>query len=114
MVKFVAVFGGGLDPEQPGISGNFLYMVDVETGKALYKRELAGAVPSEPAAVDTDQDGILDTLYVGTTGGLLYKVDLRSRRASTPTSGQVDDLVAVGAVPDLRHRGPRDLLPARP
>lgn len=96
-VKFVAVFGGGLDavykqePVDPSTgaarepSGNFLYMVDVETGRILYKRRLdlvAGATipasaPSEPAAVDTDQDGFLETVYIGNTAGYLYKADLR-------------------------------------
>lgn len=77
--KFVAIFGGGLDPERkrdPVQGGNWLYMVDVETGKVLYKRELEGSAPSTPAAVDTDQDGVLDTVYLGTVKGLLYKVDL--------------------------------------
>jgi len=77
--KFVTIFGGGLDPERKRAAvqgGNWLYMVDVETGDVLYKRELVGSAPSPPAAVDTDQDGILDTAYIGTVKGLLYKVDL--------------------------------------
>jgi hypothetical protein len=86
--KFVAVFGGGLDPERkhdPVQGGNWLYMVDIETGKVLYKRELEGSTPSTPAAVDTNRDGLLDTVYIGTVKGLLYKVDL-----STPVP-LVDD-----------------------
>ena len=97
--KHVAVFGGGLDPDykrQPvdpdtgetnPWSGNYLYMVDIETGKIIYKRNLdyrseAGTliepamVPSEPAAVDTDFDTYLDTIYIGTTAGIMYKVDI--------------------------------------
>jgi hypothetical protein len=35
-----------------------------------------GAAASDPAAVDTDQDGYLDRIYIGTTGGFLYRVDL--------------------------------------
>ncbi len=77
--KFVTVFGGGFDPEHPIDAGNHLFIVDVETGKPIYKRALTGGVPSEPAAVDTDQNGILDTIYVGTTAGLMYKVDLTGR-----------------------------------
>lgn len=77
--KFVAVFGGGFDPEHPLDAGNHLYIVDIETGRPIYKRALVGAVPSEPAAVDTDQNGVLDTIYVGTTAGLMYKVDLTGR-----------------------------------
>ena len=77
--KFVAVFGGGLDSERkrdPVQGGNWLYMVDVETGEVLYKQELEGSAPGAPAAVDTDRDGVLDTVYIGTVRGLLYKVDL--------------------------------------
>jgi hypothetical protein len=86
----VAVLGGGMDPwvvdkSQPQ-RGDFLYMIDVETGKVLYKRKLCsphggscptgGAAASDPAAVDVDQDGYLDRVYIGTTGGFLYRVDL--------------------------------------
>ncbi|MBW8876447.1 MAG: hypothetical protein JF614_15880 [Acidobacteria bacterium] len=78
--KFVAIFGGGMDvPNKSNPkSGTWLYMVDVETGQTLYKRALEGAVPSDVAALDVDLDGILDTLYIGTTKGFLYKVDLKT------------------------------------
>lgn len=87
----VAVFGGGMDPDAPDKSqperGDWLYMADVETGKVIYKRRLCspyvsgscatgGAAPSDPAAVDTDQDGYLDRIYIGTSGGYLYRADL--------------------------------------
>ncbi|HEV8581518.1 MAG TPA: PilC/PilY family type IV pilus protein [Thermoanaerobaculia bacterium] len=78
--KYVVVVGGGFDPDHKTApssgSGNWLYMIDAETGKAIYKRQLDGAVPSEPAAVDTDQDGFLDRIYIGTTNGKMYRVDL--------------------------------------
>lgn len=82
---FVAVVGGGMDvankvlsaPVNPfNASGNWLYMIDVETGEAIYKQRLIGAAPSEPAAVDTDGDGYLDRIYIGTLAGFLYRVDL--------------------------------------
>jgi hypothetical protein len=104
VVKYVAIFGGGMDAEfkrnqfppvsGPSIdpltgdaltpSGNFLYIVDIETGETIYKRRLDGidglpaSVPSEPAAVDTDQDGLLDRIYIGTTAGYLFKVNIGS------------------------------------
>jgi hypothetical protein len=76
--KHVVIFGGGMDPQKaapPTESGNFLYMVDIETGEAIYKRRLDGSAPSEPAAVDTNLDGYIDTIYIGTTAGFLYKAD---------------------------------------
>lgn len=81
--KFVAIFGGGMDAENKlsPKSGTWLYMVDIETGKAIYKRGLVGAAPSDPAALDVDLDGYLDTVYIGTTGGYLYKVSIGSPAA---------------------------------
>ena len=79
--RWVAVFGGGFDEDAllgGAGAGSFLYMVDVATGEILYKEELDGMAPSDPAAVDSDQDGYLDRLYIGTTAGTLYKVNLRS------------------------------------
>jgi Tfp pilus tip-associated adhesin PilY1 len=90
VAKFVAVFGGGLDATGSG-KGQFLYMVDVETGRTLWKRSVIGAVPSEPAAVDTDRNGVLDTLYVGTTAGYVYKVDLSQPADLDDASGRVED-----------------------
>lgn len=79
--KYVMIVGGGFDssgktaPKAPS-RAYWIYMVDVETGKAIYKRPLEGIVPSEPAAVDTDQDGALDRIYVGTGSGKIYRIDL--------------------------------------
>jgi len=64
-------------------------------------------VPSEPAAVDTDQDGYLDRLYVGTTAGLMYRIDMTSDTSGnfpvltdTPVRG-IDNLTyTVKRVPD--------------
>ena len=78
--RFVAIFGGGLDPADDAV-GNFIYMVDVETGKTLYKRATKAAVPSQPAAVDSDRNGYLDLVYVGDVDGHLYKINM----AETPT-----------------------------
>ncbi len=79
--KYVVIFGGGLEHSDPTIpyfsqGGNWLYMVDIETGKTLYKRQLDGSVPSAPAVADLNQDGYTDTVYVGTTTGYMYKVDM--------------------------------------
>jgi Tfp pilus tip-associated adhesin PilY1 len=79
--RWVAIVGGGIDPSgkhqvDPN-RGNWVYMIDLETGRAIYKREVEGQVP-EVAAVDANQDQYIDTLYFGTTVGRMYKVDLSS------------------------------------
>lgn len=86
--KFVAIFGGGMDAESKVSPqrGNWLYMVDVETGAAIYKRQLLGAAPADPAVLDVDLNGYLDTIYIGTTAGILYKVDIRSPATLEPVT----------------------------
>lgn len=76
--KFVAIFGGGMDADNKTSPkrGNWLYMVDVETGQTIYKRALVGSAPSDAAVLDKDQDGYLDTIYIGTISGYMYKVDI--------------------------------------
>jgi len=87
--------GAGPRPSTFDIQGNWIYMVDVETGAVLYKRQLcspyrsnavgnpanpcvpAGSVPSAMAVVDTDLNGYVDRLYVGSTGGYMFRVDLQ-------------------------------------
>lgn len=108
--RFVAIFGGGMDVEnkfhdwrgaapQPDTRrGNWLYMVDIETGQVLYKQSLEGAAPSEPSAVDTDGDGYLDRIYIGTLAGFLYRVDL----------GPEDDALPAPADTDVRVWDPVD------
>jgi hypothetical protein len=92
--KYVAIFGGGMDDTptksaefSPG-QGDWLYIVDIETGTPLYKRQLfrtdgagnvlgtGGSAVAETAAVDTDRDGYIDRIYVPTLAGLVYRVDL--------------------------------------
>ncbi|MCP4202629.1 MAG: hypothetical protein GY769_11925 [bacterium] len=128
---YVAVFGGGLDPDFKRnpvgnqVSGNFLYMVDIETGKMVYKRRIdktkffsvvtaPASTPSEPAAVDTDQDSYLDTIYIGNTAGYLYKVDISEPVAletgvtaqnwarNNPTTGSPPRLETVDRITDPR------------
>jgi len=71
-------------------------MVDMETGQAIYKRRLVGAAAADPAAVDVDLDGYLDVIYIGTTSGFLYKVNL-----STPLELKSVKLPKGSALPAL-------------
>ncbi|HTG32842.1 MAG TPA: PilC/PilY family type IV pilus protein [Thermoanaerobaculia bacterium] len=96
--KFVAIFGGGMDADNKlsPKRGNWIYMVDVETGKTIYKRKVVGAAAADPAVLDTDLDGYLDTIYMGTTAGFVYKIDI-----SSPGTLQNVSLVTTQAVPPL-------------
>jgi type IV pilus assembly protein PilY1 len=92
--RYVAIFGGGFDPSfTPGDSvalrlpkGRALYMVDVETGKILYKTtqgtDAGGAarnfapMPSAPAVADFNDDGYLDIAYIGDVNGQMWRINL--------------------------------------
>jgi len=88
--RYVAIFGGGVSesPENSSLDvvGDWLYMVDIETGELLYKRGgfdigrdrqiITGSVATDVTGVDADVDGVVDTLYFGTTAGYVYKVSL--------------------------------------
>ncbi len=96
--RFVAIFGGGFDGGfKPGDDvalrvprGRALYMVDVETGKLLFKTTEGGVpdgsggfntvnfapMPSAPAVADYNDDGLLDVVYIGDVNGNLWRVDL--------------------------------------
>lgn len=94
---YVAIFGGGLDPAFKTNSqrGTWIYMVDIETGEAIYKRQLIGAVPSEPSAVDTDGDGYLDRIYAATTAGRVYRIDLTADILNDPVDPDDDQYPAL-------------------
>ncbi len=102
--RFVAIFGGGIDPALKFARGDWLYIVDVETGQTIYKRRLedpadptasGGAAASEPAAVDVNQDGLLDRVYIPTLGGFVYRVDLHPASGAPDVPVLVDTQVAV-------------------
>jgi hypothetical protein len=81
--RFVAIFGGGLGDDPVTPTGNYVYMVDIETGKLIYKKRVTGSIASDVAAVDVNGDAYIDRLYFGTTAGFIYKVQFEVT-ASTP------------------------------
>lgn len=114
--RWVAIFGGGMGETPQEDSGNWLYMVDIETGKAIYKRQVIGSVPATVAAVDTDLDGYVDVAYFGTIAGWVYKVEIGSpssplpivdttvRDYSTPSGGLLYTERAVSRITEARVR----------
>ncbi len=131
---YVAIFGGGFDRERSNSTctpacnrrGNWLYMVDVETGFALYKvnsgtdgsgnTKFFGSIPSGPAALDYDGDGYLDVIYVGDLKGQLWRVDLTNlQRLASPPAGRFVtklDLASGSGKPFLFFQAPQPTPPA--
>jgi Tfp pilus tip-associated adhesin PilY1 len=127
--RYVAIFGGGFDRERLNRRGNWLYMVDVETGKVLYRANSScginagggcsspvyfASIPSEPAAIDANGDGIIDLLYFGDLKGRMWRVDLTDLRL-VASSGRFDnkiDMDAGSGKPFLLFDAPQPVAPA--
>jgi type IV pilus assembly protein PilY1 len=98
--KTVLLFAGGYDAttqdttatyQQSASMGNAIYMVDpLDGGKLLWMAgspsntsanlKLTGMnypFPSDLTLIDSDKDGLVDRIYVGDTGGQLWRIDIR-------------------------------------
>jgi type IV pilus assembly protein PilY1 len=80
--KWSVIVGGGYNSGNS--SGNaVLFVIDVKTGEAR-KIDTGAGTPdspnglSEPAAIDTNSDGIVDVVYAGDLNGNLWKFNLSS------------------------------------
>lgn len=94
----VIIFGGGYDPGKDSgnandSQGNAIYIVNALTGALVWKTTYGGTtgnqsatvfhhsgmvdgIPSDVAALDSNADGNIDRLYVGDSGGTVWRVDL--------------------------------------
>ncbi len=85
--KRVLAFGGGYDARtldgttrRKASRGNAIYLVDRD-GQKLWGTSdspdaaMQYAIPSDLTPIDSDSDGLADRLYVGDTGGQVWRVD---------------------------------------
>lgn len=67
--------GGGCDTRGKGF-----FVIDLSDGDVLWSYTRADnsdmdySIPAEPAIVDTDNDGFIDTVYVGDLGGSMWRL----------------------------------------
>lgn len=123
----VAIFGGGYDDTQDtnvystDTVGNAVYMVDLLTGEKVWSAgnnstehdlvlDMQHSIPAPPLVIDTNRDGLLDRLYVGDTGGRVWRMDFfNGNSLSTFASGGIlatlggADLGSTPATADLRR-----------
>jgi len=89
--KVVFFIGGGYDENQDSgpnagedSHGRAIYIVDAVTGDLVWKYShsenpfMANSIPSDIARLDTTGDGYIDRLYVGDTGGRMWRFDIGS------------------------------------
>ncbi|MGH9895815.1 MAG: hypothetical protein ACREA0_28280, partial [bacterium] len=82
--------------------GNAIYVVDAETGELIWKAtgggtgfdsgakayrhpDMVDSIPSELAAVDTNGNGLIDRIYFGDTGGVVWRADATGKSGSPPS-----------------------------
>ncbi len=102
---WVVIFGGGFHRGRQNRQGNWLYILNAETGEVLYKANKGtpnsdgtgtavsfGSIPAEVSALDTNVDGYLDRLYFGDVNGRMWKLDLTADATHgvyTPSSSRL-------------------------
>jgi type IV pilus assembly protein PilY1 len=89
--RLVVFLSGGYDPNQdadpvinPDTMGRGIYVVDLIDGSLVWKythaedANMVYSIPSDIAAIDTTDNGLVDRLYVGDMGGQLWRFDIGS------------------------------------
>lgn len=85
--KLVVIFGGGYDDNIKDLAGPnthndskgaAVYMVNARTGALIFKKPTSSmnSIASSVASLDSDSDGYVDRLYVGDTGGNVWRLDM--------------------------------------
>jgi Tfp pilus tip-associated adhesin PilY1 len=95
--KWVGVIGGGYNAgDCTGGScdtrGKGIYVIDLRDGTVLWsytRADNAGmnySIPAQPSIVDTDNDGFIDTVYIGDIGGNMWRLKF-CRSSDMPSCG---------------------------
>ena len=116
--KYVAIFGGGMDPDKAGLAGDWLYMVDFETGKVDLQATAPG-LGAERARRGRHRPERLSRHHLHRDHRRLPLQGRhqapRQRSRTSPiqgTDGSPDRPPGVGSLPHLHQPEPADLLPA--
>jgi type IV pilus assembly protein PilY1 len=93
--KFVAFFGGGYDTASNNARGKAFFAVDLSNGSKLWeyynnssgddRQYMNFSLTENSTAVDLNNDGYVDRVYVGDTGGQLWKFDVSASATSSWT-----------------------------
>jgi PilY1 beta-propeller domain/FG-GAP-like repeat len=83
--RWYAFVGSGYDNDSVEVVGNYFYALDIETGLPAASLELKvngesspygiqNTLPGSPVAVDVDNDGFIENVYIGDLLGRLWRV----------------------------------------
>jgi len=90
--EVVCFIGGGYDENRISKKGRAVYVVDLMTGTQVWRWDygkdsnMKYSIPSDISMVDTNGDGYVDRLYVGDTGGKLWRFDINNSDPNTWTA----------------------------
>lgn len=109
--KLVVVFGGGYDTKKDATgpnthdddNGAAVYIVNARTGALILKKETASnnGIASSVATLDSDNDAFVDRLYVGDTGGDVWRIDIPD---DTVANTSIIKLASLGGTTDTADR----------
>ena len=102
-VKWVAFVAAGYDTNQDNIpvlnsdtKGRGIYVVDILTGSKIWRwtnnedpSRMVYSIPSDISRVDVDGDGNVDRLYVGDTGGRIWRFDIGDAANTASWTGKI-------------------------
>jgi type IV pilus assembly protein PilY1 len=97
---YVAFLGGGPSASATDAYGKAVLALDLASGTKLWeyanspdatddRRYMTFSIPANPSAVDVDNDGYVDRVYVGDVGGQLWKFDVSAADPSSWTGKRV-------------------------
>jgi type IV pilus assembly protein PilY1 len=120
--KAVVIFGAGYDPNQDDLTppvadtmGRGIFVVDAfdgtviwqagpsPSGDAIYNKTVSDmlySIPADVTVINSDVDSYDDRMYVGDTGGNVWRVDIAD---SDPDEWTVNKLAAVGNTRKFLH-----------
>jgi type IV pilus assembly protein PilY1 len=96
--KYVAFMGGGYEEAHDNSLGKAVFAIDIATGSKLWEyKNASGAtddrkymnfsIPADITAVDFNNNGFIDRLYIGDVGGQVWTFDVVGRDASGNPTG---------------------------
>ncbi|RKH70662.1 DUF4114 domain-containing protein [Corallococcus interemptor] len=113
--RWVAVVGTDYDPGD--LRAGAVYLLDMKTGKPLtygngnpgryagvLTFEQGSGIAAETPMVDLDQDGSYDVMYVPTTAGSVWRVNLKNVSTSRKLGSQVQKCMVAHAASALQGR----------